>query len=131
MVKLWHDDVRPPPDETWTWAQTNAEAQGILTKNDVEECSLDHDLGGIAQEYDDPSEVIFIRGISPNGDGHDLVLWMIENDKVPPVITIHSWNPAGAARMARSLKDAGHNPLVRPYETDQIVNWFERYDTSA
>jgi len=111
-MKLWHDDVRPPPDG-WTWAKTNAEAQRLLSEHDVTEASLDHDLG----ETPDPNDpdVLMRAGSSPDGSGYDLVRWMIEHDRIPPLITIHSWNPVGAERMAYALADAGFPVAVVPY----------------
>jgi hypothetical protein len=114
-TKLWHDDVRPAP-EGWRWAQTNQEAQHILESFDVVECSLDHDLGA-------PLGNIFVAGHSPEGTGYDLVRWMIENNQVPAKVTIHSWSYDGARRMARALEDAGHAPVVAPYEVPREMNW--------
>lgn len=117
-MKLWHDDVRPPPDG-WIWARTNAQAQAIL-ENDwpVTEISLDHDLGfshvEIPDDHDEFLEVMRLRG--DEEEGTELVEWMIVNNRVPPTITIHSWNPAGAVKMARMLNDAGHSVMVRPYK---------------
>lgn len=107
-MRLWHDDIRPAP-EGWIWARTNAEAQKLLEEHygEIEEASLDHDLGF---ENADPNGngAIYLAGHSPDGTGLDLVRWMIENDRIPPKVTIHSWNSDGALRMARALADAGH-----------------------
>ena len=42
--ELWLDDRRPAPSG-WTRAYTVAEAQRYLATEEVEEASLDHDLG--------------------------------------------------------------------------------------
>lgn len=113
-MRLWHDDVRPAP-EGWTWARTNAEAVAYLDANEVEEISLDHDLG-----YDGPpptaddDPTFYVKGTADE-TGEDLVAWMVEHDRIPPKVTIHSWNHSGAARMAWRLRDAGVEPEVRPY----------------
>jgi hypothetical protein len=116
-MKLWHDDVRPPPSADWSWAQTNEEARMFLYNakviqdeggEDITECSLDHDLGA------DPSAGIYAKGASEE-TGMQLVEWMIENDVVPPKVTIHSWNPSGAKRMRLALFDAGHTAELRPF----------------
>lgn len=112
-VCLWHDDVRPAP-EGWTWAKTNAEAQAILAERNVWECSLDHDLGAIPTGEEDPTEVLYLQGDAEE-TGLDLVKWMIENTCVPPIVRIHSWNPAGAERMAQRLSDAGFPCVLAPY----------------
>jgi hypothetical protein len=108
-TKLWHDDVRPAP-KGWLWAQNNMQAKHILEVFDVVECSLDHDLGA------DPSEGLLAKG-SGEETGLQLVDWMIENDCVPEVVTIHSWNPPAARRMERAFIAAGHRSVrVRPYQ---------------
>ena len=43
-MKLWLDDVRTPP-EGWVWAKTAQEAIDLLLTREIEEISLDHDLG--------------------------------------------------------------------------------------
>lgn len=109
-VKIWHDDVRPAPDATWEWCKTNEEVQGIMLYADVDEISLDHDLGA------KPEDGLFAAGASQNGSGLDLVKWMIKYiDPLPKRISIHSWNPVGALKMAYALNDAGHDVLYAPY----------------
>ena len=117
MIKLWHDDVRPAP-EGWVWATNNTEAQMILQDRNVEECSLDHDLGAEGGD-------IFAAGPSLNGSGYDLVRWMIENNLVPAKVTIHSWNGVGARRMAQTLNSAGHNVTLAPYDMNQYTEWYD------
>lgn len=119
-VRLWHDDVRPPPDEGWVWARTNEEAKEILEKEEVIECSLDHDLGFHNVEIpDDPDELldlIYAETPEVGETGLDLVHWMVETEHVPKIVTIHSWNPDGADNMAARLNAFGHNCIVRPFE---------------
>lgn len=118
-MKIWHDDVRLPPDG-WEWARTNAEAIALLEANEVDEISLDHDLGLDFLEPD--AENVTLRGGSPEGTGYDLVLWMVENDKVPASVRVHSWSPSGALRMAAALRDAGHYGVeIRPYDLKERV----------
>jgi hypothetical protein len=115
-MKLWHDDVRRAP-EGWEWARTNAEAKQLLSENDVEEISLDHDLGGHKIDPDHPAAIYF-KG-SDEDDGKKLVAWMIENDLVPPKVEIHSWNPAGRDEMAAMLNDAGYDCHVLPFSAER------------
>lgn len=114
-VKLWHDDIRRPPDDTWIWARTNEEAQLILINSNVTECSLDHDLGLHEDDPDQPM-AFTLFGDDPHNNGYKLVLWMIQRRYLPRKITIHSWNPPAAKRMAAALADAGCVPVVKPYE---------------
>jgi hypothetical protein len=155
MIRLWHDDVRPPPDDSWTWARTNDAAKAVLEAHPVCEISLDHDLGyagpppgkcercngtgrlsNSGERKDDPTfpsdprgvpcavcdgdgfiggDVLYVAGTADE-TGYDLVKWMCETGNVPPKITIHSWNPAGARRMAALFADHDHGCIVRPYE---------------
>lgn len=117
---VWHDDIRPAPTDgnCWAWVRTNEEAIRLLSQRDVDGISLDHDLG--LDHYSEAEiaaneELLFGRGTAEE-TGYHLVRWMIENDKVPPRVAIHSWNPAGAKRMADALTAAGYPaPLVVPY----------------
>lgn len=131
-MKLWMDDVRAPPDNTWQWARTLARAQEILSSGDVVECSLDHDLGlhvlevpGPGEELDDEHWNALVELAHTLRDhneptGLDLVHWMIEHDLVPEIVTIHSWNPEGAQMMAARLNYFGHNCLLRPYKAASV-----------
>jgi hypothetical protein len=130
-VKLWHDDIRPPKEEGWVWARTNERAMELLETGEVEEISMDHDLGlhtiSMPEQYHeltpDQQHAIFCAGRSED-TGLDLVLWMIANDKVPPIVTIHSWNAAGAMRMMMALADAA-NAEVLSRSLDLTVKPFE------
>lgn len=117
MVKLWHDDIRRPPDDSWKWARTNYEAKAILLLADVDVISLDHDMGLERVDPDIPDADLMVTGDrDPDEDGTELVNWMIETGNLPSEIRIHSWNPAGASRMALALRDAGVKAIeVRPY----------------
>lgn len=113
--KLWHDDVRQPPDSSWFWARTNQDAVRYLLTTACDEASLDHDLGAHGLDPNDP-DAIYVKG---NGDetGVDLVQVMIALKIVPPKVTIHSWNPAGAAYMEGLLTSlSGAEVVVREYE---------------
>lgn len=76
-MKLFVDDLRDPPDATWTVARTSAEALAIVQSGaQVDELSLDHDLGG-----EDTSRPI--------------VLWLAEHGGWPATVRVHSANPVG------------------------------------
>lgn len=49
-MKLWLDDLRPPPDDTWHWAHNYDEAIAAFQDKDhgITHASLDHDLGDTA-----------------------------------------------------------------------------------
>lgn len=83
-MKIWVDDIRTPPDDTWIWAKTSQDALDWLRSAQIcehEQCqftkmSLDHDLGG-----DDTTRPI--------------VMWMCENNFWPVEVVVHSANPVG------------------------------------
>jgi Cyclic-phosphate processing Receiver domain len=93
-VRLWLDDVREPPNRTWTWVKTVPEAIELLGTREVKEASLDHDLGDGEEE------------------GRVLCLWMAEHDLWPSeAIAIHSANPVGVDYMCGIITRYG--PFVR------------------
>jgi hypothetical protein len=98
-VKLWLDDVRTPPDETWTWVKTVDEAIGLMKTSDVTEASLDHDLGSDLDGNELPA-------------GRTLVYWMAENDVWPAeALSVHSANVVGVEYMVGMIER--YSPLVR------------------
>lgn len=49
-IKVWLDDIRIPENwehPGWTWVKTADECIELLKKGNVEEISLDHDLGEV------------------------------------------------------------------------------------
>jgi len=94
MIKVYLDDLRTPPDG-WVLVKTAQEAIDLLITNDVEEISLDHDLGE-----------------EENGTGYDVITWLekevYENNFIPPIIHIHTANP-----VAREKMEAGTRNIVR------------------
>lgn len=75
-MKLWVDDLRPPPDDTWHWVVSSDEAIRCLQDNCVAAISLDHDLGG-------PDTT------------RPVVTWMATEDHWPKIIFVHTMNSVG------------------------------------
>lgn len=134
-MKIWHDDIRTPPEPGWTWVRTNKQAirallDAELAGIEVTEMSLDHDLGlhecephvfdGKPQKpWNKTSEqqAWLKKGDSPDGDGVDLVQAMCALRLVPPKVTVHSWNPDGADRMVGMLEGMSDAEVIlRAYE---------------
>ena len=88
-MRIYLDDERPTP-EGWTRVYWPAEAISLLKSGEVTEISLDHDLG------DD------VRGT-----GYDVITWIEEavvtRAFVPPLIRVHSANPAARERMEAGI----------------------------
>ncbi|MEO1618526.1 MAG: cyclic-phosphate processing receiver domain-containing protein [Planctomycetota bacterium] len=84
-MKVYLNDERSTP-EGWTRVYWPAEAIELLRTGEVEEISLDHDLG------DDD-----------RGTGYDVVKWIEEQvataNFVPPKIKVHSANISAREKM--------------------------------
>ena len=89
-MRLWVDDERPAPDDSWTVAKTSDDAiqelymlgtPAVIAMGDTfEEISLDHDLGG-------------------DDTGMEVLDWMINWGYWPKVVTIHTANRPARDRM--------------------------------
>ena len=89
-MKVYLDDVRKPP-KGWTLVLWPDELIKLLKKGNVDEISLDHDLG------DDK-----------RGTGYDVLTW-IEKEVVlkgfkPPKINIHTANISARKKMENAVK---------------------------
>lgn len=111
LVNLWLDDMRPAP-EGWVHAKTVDEAKAWIKSVGIERMSLDHDLGACPECLGDqtPEEWLAesyyqnMPHCSHYGTGYDLVCWMEETGHWPlEKPTVHSANPAGAARMRQVI----------------------------
>jgi len=104
MSKLWLDEERPPPNKTWTACRTVAQAKNFLIRYNpgVTEASLDHDI--------EPGSIVWLKP-----SGLSFVRWMIRENLVPPLVTVHSQNPIGGFRMVLALRRAGARVRWRPY----------------
>ncbi|HEX8956348.1 MAG TPA: cyclic-phosphate processing receiver domain-containing protein [Burkholderiaceae bacterium] len=93
-MKVFLDDERETP-KGWTRVYWPDEAIALLKAGQVEEISLDHDLG------DDE-----------RGTGYDVILWIeeavAEQGFVPPRMVVHSANSS-----ARQKMDAGIASIMR------------------
>ena len=90
MTRLWVDDQRDAPDDTWVVAKTYADAVRILGDSPMDRVSLDHDLAAYEEE-----------------SGLDIAVWMAENlTDWPRVIAIHTANLIGGEEMYAVLRKA-------------------------
>lgn len=92
-MKLWVDDIRPKPDDTWVLATCFLEATLWLYAGGVEVISLDHDLGEGMSGYDVARWMV---GILPDGPP-SMPHW-------PKDIYVHSRNPVGWQNIVDLLK---------------------------
>jgi hypothetical protein len=103
------DDVRNIPSPAWTLVRTLIEAKEFLESRNVENASLDHDLGpcpvcDIVEECNE-GLMIVTEGVCTHGrTGYDLVIWMVETGHWPHnKPTVHSSNPVGAEAMRKTI----------------------------
>lgn len=86
-MKLFVDDLRDAPDDSWEVARSYSEAMEFMNGT-VDVLSLDHDLGC----YDKT--------------GYDICKWMVEYlgfPDWPNLIVIHTANPVGRDNMVQLL----------------------------
>ena len=87
--KLWVDDERPAPDESWTWVTNSSSAIWMLSAGiHYAEISLDHDLGG------EDTGMIVLDFMSVHR------IW-------PDTLTIHTANPPARKRMLAAANADG------------------------
>jgi len=91
MIKLFLDDERQVPDNSWLKVKTVKDAINFLKNNIVDIISLDHDLG------------------TDKECGYDVLLWIEEqvftnSNFVLPEIKIHTANPSARIKMKLALK---------------------------
>lgn len=88
-MKVYLDDEREAPPG-WTQARWPADVISLLIAGGVTHLSLDHDLGDDA-----------------HGTGYDVLIWIEEavvlRGFVPPVIGVHTANPAARKRMEAAV----------------------------
>lgn len=95
-MKIWLDDIRLPPDDTWTWCKTVASAQVYFHFGSVwpiEVISFDHDLGDNVPT------------------GYDLAKYIEANcatgkNIMPKAWAIHSANPVGRENIRKAMESA-------------------------
>ncbi len=89
-MKLWIDDIREPPDESWCWVKSSEEAMCMFGA-DVTEISFDHDLGG------DDTAMPVVRWIEELAHSGEIARFKW---------SIHSANPVGRANLEAAMRSA-------------------------
>jgi hypothetical protein len=96
-MKIWLDDVRDAPDDSWICLRTGRALAGMLLihQEEIEEISFDHDLG----DWDGDVELtgyVWLCQIEA----------MVENGTLTkiPKLSIHSANPAVYTKMAQAIQ---------------------------
>lgn len=77
MKKLWLDDLRPVPDDSWDLAVNFDDFKSYIREYGVPELiSFDHDLG-------------------PGKTGYDCAKWLVDQHLAINEFEVHSMNPVG------------------------------------
>lgn len=101
--RIFLDDVRMPPDESWTLLRTSQETLAALAAIErsgapFSALSLDHDLGPASQS-----------------DGASVAEWMAADPAArawPGLLRIHTTNPVGRERILAALVPAAPSHVV-------------------
>lgn len=124
-MKLWVDDIRKPPDDSWTVARNVTEAIRILARfQRWDEISLDHDISHFENldESDVDQEVKACTECFCGVAYYIAERWYIERrfegseyaihcPRITPKVTLHTANPQGGDEMYAVLKDRGFAPI--------------------
>lgn len=103
-MKLWVDDIRNAPDESWTVARTALAAIRGIARYEFKEISLDHDIshqvtiGNLGRPY--PCEETFMSVVYYIALKYDD--W--DEDMIPK-ITLHTSNTVAADEMTAVLAE--------------------------
>ena len=112
MKKLWVDDFRGAPDDSWPEVRKVEPAIRLLSMFDFDVISLDHD---IENRPDDETfkPIAYFLALKYQGTSTDASTFI-------PKITVHSDNPVGAKEIQMILlKGAGINAPWEPYTSDK------------
>jgi len=96
-IKMWLDDNRRCPFiGNWKHVINYDEAISLMSKYDIEEAWLDHDLA--FAHYD-------VSGTrkSKEKTGDDVLKYMIKHGQLPKAVRVHSLNPVGSVKMAKRI----------------------------
>ena len=103
-MKIWLDDIRDAPDESWTVMRTYQECSDeiMFTLDDITDISLDHDLGEEKTGYDIAK----------------LIEELVQGDYnyFPPNLSVHSDNPVGRANILAAIKNIYRMMFERYYD---------------
>lgn len=121
-MKLYVDDIRDAPDESWTLVRTITEAIRCIAffKNDITEISLDHDIfaevriNGVCRPFPTAETLQPVAYFIGEAYGTQLAEEETERNFPQPKITIHSSNPVGAESMEYALGRYGIGCEIKP-----------------
>jgi len=120
-MKLWVDDIRDAPDESWIVARKVEQAIRLIATQTFETISIDHDIENRPDDETFKPVAYFIgekyKGLQELSDFRTGFGTKI---KVVPTIIIHSINPTGAKEIAAILHDYGIDSTIVPYKIEEF-----------
>lgn len=115
-MKLWVDDIRNAPDDTWQVARSVSAAIRTIARfrDEITEISLDHDISHPINH--DLSKMTTCEETFAAVAYYIAEVYMTNatlKDAPVPKITLHTSNPVGADDMKSILADAGITAEVK------------------
>lgn len=120
-MKLWIDDIRNSPDDSWHVCRTNQSAVNAIHQfsTEVTEISFDHDISHQVTVGKSSRPMPCDETFQPAA--HYLGLLYKYDQSAPdgslqwfPSVTIHSANPVGAQEIFNILNTYGLRPEILP-----------------
>ena len=118
MYKIWIDDIRNAPDETWHVCRTVQSAIKAMHQfqSTISEISFDHDIShqvgiGVGVPRPMPCSETFQSAAHYLGILYEKIT---DPDAWHPIVTIHSANPTGAQEIYNILLGYGPQSEITP-----------------
>jgi hypothetical protein len=97
-MKIWLDDIRDAPDDSWTIARNADEFRELFHQNleQIDEISFDHDIASYDIHGNEITGYTCLCWVEK--------IWYNDNTFVVPKMTVHSANPPGRDRMRKVIE---------------------------
>lgn len=111
-IKIWLDDERNPPDNTWLHTKHVYQAWHFIKNGIVNEISFDHDLGE--------------REVTGNSLAKRIEEYLFLNELPRIIWHVHSQNPVGRQNIISTMQSCDR--MWDRMEQDQNTINFETFD---
>ncbi len=118
-MKLWIDDLRDAPDDSWTEVRKVEPAIRLLAHHLIEEISIDHDIENRPDDETFKPIAYFI--------GMKFLFRAAVRDPWTPKITIHSMNPVGAKEIYDILKSYTMEDITIAPPSEELQKFNAKY----
>lgn len=129
-MKIWVDDTRDAPDDSWTVVRKVEPAIALLAKFPMTHISLDHDIENRPDDETFKPVAYFIgekywthKQMDREFEKSEFSTkdMAIARLSLYPEVTIHSINSVAAKEMATILNDYGIIAKIKPYEANKTT----------